>query len=49
MAASYGLMTVDIARQAQWNLSMYREATHPTVEGNHVLATVLAEAIRAAM
>ncbi|RFO95808.1 hypothetical protein DIC66_16615 [Rhodoferax lacus] len=49
IAAKYGLRIVDVARRPEWNLSMYREGTHPTVEGNQVLAHILATAIREAM
>jgi lysophospholipase L1-like esterase len=49
IAMQYRLKIVDVAKQPEWNLSMYREGTHPTVEGNKVLAEILAAAIREAV
>jgi lysophospholipase L1-like esterase len=48
IAARYKLKTIDIAKQPDWNLDNYREGTHPTVEGNRVLADILARAVRQA-
>lgn len=49
IAAKHKLVIVDIGKHPEWNLQMYREGTHPTVEGNQVLASILATAIREAM
>jgi hypothetical protein len=44
IAAKYGLRIVDIAAKPEWNKSLYRgDGVHPTVEGVHVLASILAE------
>jgi hypothetical protein len=44
LAAKYRLRTVDIAASSKWNESLYRaDGVHPTVEGNGVLAGILAE------
>lgn len=45
IAAGYGLKIVDIAQSPEWNLRLYREGTHPTVEGNGVLADILAKSV----
>ncbi len=49
IATRYGLKIVDVASQAEWSLEMYREGTHPTVEGNKMLAGILAKAVRQAL
>jgi hypothetical protein len=49
LSASYGLKIIEIAKQPAWNANLYRDGTHPTVEGNRVLADVLASAIRETM
>jgi len=49
IAATYRLKIVDVAQRPEWNLSLYKEGTHPTVEGNKVLAEILASAVREAM
>jgi lysophospholipase L1-like esterase len=49
IAANNGLKIVDIAQSPEWNISHYREGTHPTVEGNHVLADILAKSVVEAM
>jgi lysophospholipase L1-like esterase len=49
IAENYGLKIVDIAQRPEWNLSLYREGTHPTVEGNNVLADILAKSVVEAM
>jgi hypothetical protein len=41
----YNLKLVDVAANPEWTESMYRGGTHPTVEGNRVLAHILASAI----
>ena len=49
IAESYGLKIVDIAKNPEWNLGLYREGTHPTVDGNKVLADILAKSVVEAM
>lgn len=49
IAASYGLKIVDIAQRPEWNLSLYNGGVHPTVEGNNVLADILAKSVVEAM
>lgn len=41
----YGLRLVDISRDASWNEKLYRDGTHPTIEGNRVIARVLSSSI----
>lgn len=46
IAASNGLAVIDIAQRPEWNAGLYRpDHTHPTAEGNVVLARILADAI----
>jgi hypothetical protein len=47
IAAANHLVVVDVARQPEWNEALYRpDGTHPTTEGNVVLATILTAAIK---
>jgi lysophospholipase L1-like esterase len=47
IAAAAGVTVVDIANQPEWNETLYRaDGVHPTVEGNAVLANILAAAFR---
>lgn len=46
IAMAHGLALIDIADDARWTESMYRDGVHPTKEGNGVLASILEEAIR---
>jgi hypothetical protein len=48
IARTYGLQLIDVARQAEWHVDLYRENTHPTALGNQVLAAMLAKAVQAA-
>jgi hypothetical protein len=43
----YGLVMLDVANSPQWNASLYRDGVHPTVEGNVVLAKIIASSIAA--
>jgi len=45
IATLYGLSVVDIAKRPEWNESLYREGTHPTAEGNAVMARILTSAV----
>lgn len=49
LASTYQLKIVDVATYPEWNISLYREGTHPTVEGNKVLAKILSAAILGAL
>lgn len=49
LCEKYGLRVVDIARSPLWNASYYRDGTHPTVEGNIVLAKILSLEVRTAL
>jgi hypothetical protein len=46
IAAAAGVTVVDIAKQSEWNETLYRDGIHPTAEGNAVLAKILAAAIQ---
>lgn len=46
LAAAHGLALIDVAQVAQWSEAMYRDSVHPTPEGNRILASALADAIR---
>lgn len=45
ISAKYGVVVVDVARRPEWNESLYREGTHPTVEGNVVLTRILTKTV----
>jgi hypothetical protein len=49
IAKAHHLNVVDVSTRPEWNESMYREGTHPTVQGNEVLAGILAAEIAATM
>lgn len=49
IAAEYHLEIVDVASSPDWNAGLYREGTHPTVEGNQVLAKILTSKITNAL
>ncbi len=46
IAMANGLALIDIADDARWTETMYRDGVHPTKEGNGVLALILEEAVR---
>jgi len=46
IARRYGLKLVDVSRSPEWHEGLYRDGTHPTVEGNKVLARILTSAIK---
>jgi hypothetical protein len=46
VAKANGLMIVDVSRAPEWNEGLYRDRTHPTVQGNIVLAKFLAAAVK---
>jgi hypothetical protein len=45
LAARYGLMLLDVAQSPRWTSAMYKDGIHPTVEGNRILAGLLADAL----
>lgn len=49
MAATHGLVLIDIARYPQWTDALYRDQVHPTAAGNAVLADILAQALHRAL
>lgn len=49
IASTNGLVVLDVAQQPQWTPELYREGTHPTAEGNKVLADILSKAIHQAL
>ncbi len=46
IAASHGLVLIDITSYPQWTDAMYRDQVHPTAEGNAVLAEILGQRLR---
>jgi len=47
ICADNHLVLVDVSRSPLWNENLYRGGTHPTAEGNAILARILSAAIRA--
>jgi hypothetical protein len=45
ICGEHGLLLVDLAKSPAWNATLYRDGTHPTAEGNRVLASVLKAAV----
>jgi hypothetical protein len=43
---SLAIKCVDIAAQKSWTANLYKDGLHPTVEGNKILADILAENIQ---
>jgi hypothetical protein len=48
LAQRHNLLVIDIAQQRDWNQTLYRDAVHPSAEGNRVLGQILAEAVERA-
>lgn len=46
LAARHNVVLIDVASFPQWTVGLYKDGIHPTREGNAVLASILAEAIR---
>jgi len=42
IAAKYGVRILDLTKRHEWNSTLYRDGTHPTVEGNRLLADIVA-------
>jgi lysophospholipase L1-like esterase len=49
IARSNGLGILDLAKVPEWKTSLYRDGIHPTIEGNRILAGILATAITRGM
>ena len=49
IAFVHGLKIVDISSRPEWNESLYRDGTHPNVEGNEILAKILVSAVNDAL
>jgi hypothetical protein len=45
LAAARRFLVVDVARDGRWSEALYRDAVHPTPEGNAVLAAILRDAM----
>jgi lysophospholipase L1-like esterase len=46
ISREFGIKLVDISSYPTWTAAQYREGTHPTVEGNRILADILSTAIK---
>jgi hypothetical protein len=45
VASSYGIRILDLSRRQEWTSAQYRDGTHPTVEGNGLLARIVADEV----
>jgi hypothetical protein len=45
IAETYGLRILDLSKRHEWNSAQYRDGTHPTVEGNRLLANIIASTV----
>lgn len=45
IASQYGLIVIDVAKSREWESNLYRDGVHPTVDGNVVLANIIAQSI----
>lgn len=43
LATRHGLVLLDVAHSPRWTSALYKDGVHPTVEGNQVLAGLLAD------
>ncbi len=46
IAASHGVVLIDLAALPQWTVELYKDGVHPTREGNVVMANILAKELR---
>ncbi|MDL2336854.1 MAG: SGNH/GDSL hydrolase family protein [Pseudomonadota bacterium] len=46
LVAKHGLVLIDVASYPQWTAAMYKDGIHPTRDGNALLASILADAVR---
>jgi hypothetical protein len=45
IAAKYGIHILDLSKCIEWNSPQYSDATHPTVQGNRLLAHMIADTV----
>ena len=45
LATRHGLILLDVAQSPRWTSALYKDGVHPTVDGNRVLAGLLADAL----
>jgi hypothetical protein len=45
IAGKYGVRILDIAARKDWSMAQYRDGTHPTVDGNRVLARIIGDTV----
>ena len=45
LAARHGAVLLDVAQSPRWTSALYKDGVHPTVEGNRILASLLADAL----
>lgn len=48
LAARYGVVLLDVAQSPRWTGALYKDGVHPTVEGNRILAGLLADTLASA-
>jgi hypothetical protein len=46
LASRYGVKILDLSKQQEWTGDVYRDGTHPTIDGNRLLARIIAAAVR---
>ena len=49
LAATHGLVFLDVAASDRWTENLYRDRMHPTAQGNAMLADIVATALRTSM
>lgn len=45
IATKYGVRILDLSKRPEWTSAQYRDGTHPTVEGNRLLAHIVADTV----
>lgn len=48
VAQRHGLLVIDLTRYPEWTAELYRDAIHPTAQGNEVLARIIVTALERA-
>lgn len=48
LAARHGVVLLDVAQSPRWTGALYKDGVHPTVEGNRILAGLLADTLASA-
>jgi hypothetical protein len=46
LARTYNLLIIDISKHPAWTHTLYKEGTHPNIEGNRYIAKTLASALQ---